>query len=169
MGFGKAEVTQLMEMIWSSVLDWDVRPAEDTAKRTATDEFVTGMISITGAWTGSVLLRCHREVTTEAAARMYGIPADQLSGELVLDALGELTNMLAGNLKGLLTGPCRLGLPTVDHGRDIPLTFDCRPTLQAAFQCDTRLLFVEIREGLPTTDDRQKLVDPTTHGNIPRR
>jgi len=153
MEFGESEVTQLMEMIWTSVLDWDVRADESAAESFEPDDFVTGTVGISGAWTGSVLLRCHRDVRTEAAVRMFGMPADQLSSDLVSDALGELTNMLAGNLKGLMPGPCRLGLPSVGIGDDFPTPSpDYRTTLQTAYRCDSKPLVVEIREWRPVLE-----------------
>ncbi len=36
--------------------------------------------------------------------------------ELVHDALGELTNMVGGNLKAMFGGKCHLGLPQVSDG-----------------------------------------------------
>lgn len=149
MKIGVAEVTQLVETIWSSVLEWDVRPVEDVAEPAAA--FVTGTVRITGAWTGSVHLRCDREVTTAAAARMFELPANQLSTDMVLDALGELTNMLAGNLKGLLPGPCELGLPTVGDDWDASLS-GRQQAWQTAFRCDRGLLLVEIRECQPSAE-----------------
>jgi chemotaxis protein CheX len=139
-------VNQLVETIWTSVLDWEVQPSTDVAAP-GDDSDLIGSVPITGAWTGSVLLRCHRDVTTGAAVRMFGMAADQLPDDLVRDALGELTNILAGNLKGLLSGSCRLGLPTVVRGDDLPLPAPgCRQMLRTAFRCDTRLMFVEILE-----------------------
>jgi len=48
---------------------------------------------------------------------------DEVTSDLVQDALGELTNMTGGKIKSLLPEPCFLSLPTVtmtQHGLRIP-------------------------------------------------
>ena len=47
---------------------------------------------------------------------MFDLPAAQLDDEQVADALGELTNMIGGNIKSLIPGPGRLSMPTVTVG-----------------------------------------------------
>lgn len=77
---------------------------------------VSAWVSITGAWAGDVEVR----VTPSLAARMT---RDILRGEPrssddpdVRDVMGEVANMIGGNLKALLPEPCRLSLPTVSLG-----------------------------------------------------
>jgi chemotaxis protein CheX len=47
---------------------------------------------------------------------MFDLPTEQLDDEQVGDALGELTNMIGGNIKSLIPGPSRLSMPTVTVG-----------------------------------------------------
>ncbi|HVD28484.1 MAG TPA: chemotaxis protein CheX [Mycobacteriales bacterium] len=51
-----------------------------------------------------------------AASAMFDRPAEALTDDEVADALGELTNMIGGNLKSLLPGPSRLSMPAVTVG-----------------------------------------------------
>lgn len=71
-------------------------------------------IEITGAWSGRVSLEL-TAASAEAAARlMIGRPV--VSATDVVDAVGELVNMIGGNLKGLVPAPSALGLPHVSKG-----------------------------------------------------
>jgi chemotaxis protein CheX len=51
-----------------------------------------------------------------AASAMFDRPAEQLGDQDVADALGELTNMIGGNIKSLIPGPSRLSMPAVTVG-----------------------------------------------------
>ena len=71
---------------------------------------------VSGAWTGSVFLSCHTDVATAAAEAMFAADPGSLSSDEVSDAVGELTNMVGGNVKSLLPAPSRLSVPTIAVG-----------------------------------------------------
>jgi chemotaxis protein CheX len=69
-------------------------------------------VEIVGPWTGSVVLTCGRETAlalTRALLREHA--PEVLEDEDVDDALGELANVVGGNVKAVLPGPSVLGLP----------------------------------------------------------
>ncbi|HEX3762209.1 MAG TPA: chemotaxis protein CheX [Kofleriaceae bacterium] len=70
-----------------------------------------GCVQFAGAWTGGVLLRCDAALARTCAAIL--LADDHCDDAAVCDALGELTNMVAGNLKAVLPAPSRLSLPVV--------------------------------------------------------
>jgi chemotaxis protein CheX len=131
------DVGRLVESVWAAVLDLEVRPGEPGASATGAlpggEDLLTGRVPITGAWEGRVLLACAQALAREAAGRMFGVPPGEVTAEQVHDALGELTNVVGGNVKALLPGMSRLGLPTVAPGGEgaagpclLRLTFECR-------------------------------------------
>jgi chemotaxis protein CheX len=63
-----------------------------------------------------VLLAAPTPLARTVASAMFDLPADRLTDDEVADALGELTNMVAGNLKSLLPGPSGLSMPAVTAG-----------------------------------------------------
>jgi chemotaxis protein CheX len=71
-------------------------------------------VTVTGEWNGHVVLELTDESAHRAARAMVG--ADDLAPEDVVDAVGELVNMIGGNLKGLVPAPSQLGLPMVVKG-----------------------------------------------------
>jgi chemotaxis protein CheX len=75
-----------------------------------------GCVTVSGEWQGSVLLACPAQLARMAASAMFDVPAGELDDQEVADALGELTNMIGGNIKSLIPGPSRLSMPAVTAG-----------------------------------------------------
>ena len=77
-------------------------------------EVVSAWVDITGPWTGSVVVTC---APATAAALTESVlmtrPPEVVDDEDVADALGELANVLGGNIKSVLPGNSRLGLPQI--------------------------------------------------------
>lgn len=77
---------------------------------------LTGSIHISGTWNGLVSLTCSTAAATLAAASMLGVEVEGVGASDVLDAIGELVNIVGGNVKGLLPPPTDLSLPSVTDG-----------------------------------------------------
>ena len=108
------EILGITRDVWESftgraidVADGQARPGGDVT---------VGCVTVTGAWQGSVRLACPAQLARMAAAAMFDLPAEQLDDREVADALGELTNMVGGNIKSLIPGPSRLSMPAVTVG-----------------------------------------------------
>lgn len=92
---------------------------EEAAPEPATSGAVSSaLVGISGQWDGAVIVDCSAGVATDLAGIMFGLPPDQVAKDHVEDTLGELANMIGGNLKALLPPPSGLSLPTVVEGRD---------------------------------------------------
>jgi chemotaxis protein CheX len=87
---------------------------------------VTGVIGLTGKATGTVSFSLPGEVATAIAERLLGERPAGINAQ-VTDAVGELTNMIAGAAKAQLAElELSLGLPTVVIGRDCCIAFPSR-------------------------------------------
>ncbi|KGH46444.1 hypothetical protein IN07_12100 [Modestobacter caceresii] len=77
-------------------------------------EVVSAWVTISGPWDGAVVLTC-APATAEALAEsvLMTRPPTVVDDEDVADALGELANVLGGNIKSVLPGPSSLGLPQI--------------------------------------------------------
>jgi chemotaxis protein CheX len=98
--------------VWSSFTGTAIGSATEEVTLDAGDVTV-GRVGVMGPWRGCVLLACPTQLARTAASAMFDLPAEQLTDDEVADALGELTNMIAGNIKSLLPGPSRLSMPAV--------------------------------------------------------
>ncbi len=84
----------------------------------ATGPFYTSSVAISGGWDGSVAIIIPQALARAAAAAMFGMSDDELGDEEVTDAVGELANIIGGNVKGIIEEPCSLSLPMVALGTD---------------------------------------------------
>ena len=78
-------------------------------------------VQFAGEWAGAIVVGCDAEFGREAAAAMFGSERDEVQPDEVADALGELANMIGGNVKPLLPGAATISLPTVVQGADVRL------------------------------------------------
>ncbi|MCU0705946.1 MAG: chemotaxis protein CheX, partial [Fimbriiglobus sp.] len=69
----------------------------------------------------------------------FDTPSAEVTPAELADALGELANMVGGNLKALLPDGCRLSLPSVEPGAGPP------PTDAWAFRSGGSSLWVSVR------------------------
>jgi chemotaxis protein CheX len=82
---------------------------------------LTAFVHLTGDWNGAVLLECNRRQACAFAGRILSMDPPDAVDEDVRDVLGELANMIGGNMKsGMATG-VRLSMPTVMEGNDYEL------------------------------------------------
>ena len=78
------------------------------------DDAVHAWVEIVGPWTGTVVLTCARSTAEELSRCLLGEHAPPvIDEEDVQDGMGELANVVGGNIKAVLPGPSVLGLPQV--------------------------------------------------------
>ncbi|MCU4185661.1 chemotaxis protein CheX [Acidiferrimicrobium sp. IK] len=110
-------IAELTQDIWSALLN------DEGGLRTGGigGNDVAATVEISGEWNGTACLSCSEPASRHAAAAMFGMEVDELSGSDVRDAVGELVNVVGGNIKALLPGPTELSLPSVhDEGDYTP-------------------------------------------------
>ncbi len=75
---------------------------------------VSSWVDVDGPWRGRVVLTTGRQTAEDLAVVLFGDETpDRLDADDIADALGELANVVGGNVKAALPGPSRLGLPEV--------------------------------------------------------
>lgn len=109
------DVLAILHEVWDSFVGAD-EPLLPVPDRTGADWIgYAATITISGAWSGIVSLEFAADTAAAVSSRMLGL--DQVTEEDVADAVGELVNMVGGNVKGLVPGPSVLSLPIVTTGR----------------------------------------------------
>jgi len=145
MQFLEKEILEITETTWASMLGLDIRPREFTAGMGSVEEYLTGKIEITGAWTGAVLLHGSRELAAAAAAIIFSHELGGGTEQDSLDAMYELTNIIGGNIKSLLPEPCDLSLPSVEATTEDHLQLlGLEQISELVFDCQTQPLFVSV-------------------------
>lgn len=118
MQYLEQEIISLTQYIWGATLNLEATPHDEPVPPVPGGRTLDGVINITGAWAGALVLQVPEHVARRAAAVMFELPEDAATLEDMQDAVGELTNMTGGNVKALLDGHCQLSLPAVVEGRD---------------------------------------------------
>ena len=110
-----SDIVDIAQEVWSSFLSMEL-VAVDADTAPIEGPRITGVVSISGGWQGTVVLECALAHAVRAAEAMFAADPGTLSGDEVSDALGELTNMVGGNIKSLLPAPSALSIPSVAEG-----------------------------------------------------
>jgi chemotaxis protein CheX len=137
-----AGITEIVQSIWTTIL---ALPLEEAGPGDSPSEpTVTCFVHLEGAWEGAVVLRCSETLAGRIAAAMIG-STDEPDPAEVSDAIGEITNIIAGHVKALLPHPCHITLPVVALGRDYQLQMlGTQPVAEAAFACEREPFVVTV-------------------------
>jgi chemotaxis protein CheX len=103
------EIRRLVPTVWDTILHLSLEPRQTAPKDNR--GMVSACVHITGAWNGAIALSCDTDFAGQAASIMFDLAAVPPTTEEMQDALGELTNIVGGNVKALLPESCHLSLP----------------------------------------------------------
>jgi CheY-specific phosphatase CheX len=120
------------QQVFALMAGMEVYPSGSTLPET--ELFLESVLDYLVICKGSVVLECSAPVAFVFTERLMGVPTPTEFDDDVKDAMGELVNMIGGNLKGLLSADTVLSPPVVfhDHGSMIRqrtklscIDFDC--------------------------------------------
>jgi chemotaxis protein CheX len=132
------DLRELIDGIWAPAVgltvDWDefVEPTWEHAAR----------LRFCGGWHGHVHVDATEGFGRRLAVAMFGIEPDDASPEDARDALGELANVLAGNVKSYSEDPVDLDLP--ETGTPQALQATSAPTAAAQFTVEGHAVRVAV-------------------------
>ena len=81
---------------------------------------ITGMVGFAGIYSGVISIHCPLDLALKMTSNMLGVEPEEANEDLN-DAIGEIANMLGGNIKQFLTKgglDVQLSIPTVIVGED---------------------------------------------------
>ncbi len=117
MSLTQNDLRELVEAVWSTTLAIEASVlAAPMASEPGAKVFAC--VTISGAWNGAVVFESDVAGACHIAGAMLDMDPKQLADDDVRDAIGEVANMIGGNVKALLPQPSALSLPSVARGRD---------------------------------------------------
>ncbi|MFA9446391.1 chemotaxis protein CheX [Egicoccus sp. AB-alg6-2] len=141
------DLQQIGADIWAAILGLELRPADALETHDADQRVVTGVVQITGDWSGAVTVQCPEALARTATALMFGSEPSEVTEDEVTDTVGELANMTGGNVKSLLAGTCQLSLPAVTTGRDYHVHISGAQVIErVTAECDGALVVMTMLE-----------------------
>jgi len=106
----------IVEDVFRTMLGLEVGPS--VPGESPASGSLTATVQFVGEWKGAVLLQCSaQQALAFTASLLRGLKPDCVD-EDVRDALGELANMVGGNLKSVLPTGVALSMPSVVDGSD---------------------------------------------------
>ena len=139
-------VADLVSMAWQTFVGTELEMIEAVA---AADQapVMCSSISIGGPWSATVVLYFARKIAFSGTATVLGIDADELEEADVHDIIGELANIVGGNIKGFVSdsdSDWTLSLPVVSDGmQSVPRS---RLATEVLFLCDGEFIGCQVRE-----------------------
>jgi len=109
-------ISQVAMSVFDTILQLQVREQTPDPNHPVGNCF-TAAVYYAGEWKGALMLECSREQAMDWAARFMSLDPPVTLDD-ARDGLGELANMMAGNLKPLLPPGVGLSLPCVVQGTD---------------------------------------------------
>jgi len=143
----RTDLAQIVVSVFHTMLNLEIAPAE--VPWATKPDTLTAAIYFAGTWKGAVLLECNRTQAFEFTHRLMAIEAPASLDDDVRDTMGELANMLAGNLKSVLPHGIGLSMPSVVEGTDYSLRI-CGGNLidRMAFSGEMGVIWVTLIEVL---------------------
>ena len=105
------ELTELLEVTHGVLFPLMGEIETVTQTESPGSELMRGSVTIEGQSHAIVTVDCSETLARLLGGAMFEAEPSTLSREDVADALGEIANIIGGNIKALLPGPSRLGLP----------------------------------------------------------
>lgn len=158
MEFPENDIRQLTEHIWMTSLGLAIHPsAKKEWVPNGGERILASCIQITGFWEGALALLCPEGLARRVAAIMFSLEPEAVTMEQVQDALGELANIIGGNIKAMLPNLCHLSLPVVAEETDYKVRVPgSRLLKQFAFECQGQPLLLSLLERDPEQPQEEK-------------
>lgn len=138
----EATLSETVSFVWDTFVGTEISEAAPTE----ISDPHSAAISIGGEWTATIIVTMPEALVGRYTAALLETPEEDLTSEDVRDALGELVNVVGGNIKGLLDddGQSTLSLPVVS--RPTPEVAGSHLTIAASFVADGHPMRWEIHE-----------------------
>ncbi len=120
----REHIARAVADVFKTMLGRPVRHDQAAAPQTAAAQ-VVGTVGFIGDITGVVYLYFEQPFAHSCTGRMLGMTESELKAagdDVINDAIGELTNMVAGSFKNALCDagyPCKLTIPSILRGRNL--------------------------------------------------
>jgi chemotaxis protein CheX len=113
------DVQAVVEQVWSSFLgdEEPLLPRYDAPAAFDALAAWSAAVGIHGGWEGTVTVEVSDRLAGTLTEVMLGVEPGAVDDSEIADAVGELVNMVGGNIKSLMPGPSTLTLPNVAAGR----------------------------------------------------
>ena len=145
----RTSVINSVKDVFDTMLSMDIELSSAVTRASLDGIKLVGSVSFVGDVMGSVYVQVSDAFAHNITAAMLGIDIEEIEGEdEINDVVGELSNMLGGNLKSGFCDfglPCELSTPSITTGSDFKIeTINMARHERFAFDCQEHTIFVEV-------------------------
>lgn len=115
-------IHNLIDKCWSDTTKLQLNSTEHDELVNKDDDLFIASIIFSGDSPGSMTIAMSEDLAQKIAAKMFEIDEESVSFDDIQDSIGELVNVLAGNLKQDYFQNCELSKPLVFQGSNSMLT-----------------------------------------------
>lgn len=129
--------------VFTTMMGMEVWPGE--APYPGSAGMLTAAVYLTGEWAGAACIHVEPQQACDFAGRFLGMPTPDTVGDDVRDVIGELANMIAGNLKCALAPGIRVSIPSVTDGASYSLRVcGARVVCRASYHSDAGPFWISL-------------------------
>ena len=121
----KTFVTKTLTEVFDKMLSMNLEQIDGCEEGIGCGNQIVGSVGFAGKAMGNVNIRVSRDFACLITSQMLGMEIDEIeSEEEVFDVIGELCNMVGGDIKSRLCDSgftCELSIPSVTGGNDLKM------------------------------------------------
>ncbi|MCS7466017.1 chemotaxis protein CheX [Stieleria sp. ICT_E10.1] len=112
-------LAQMVQDVLTTMLELPHESFQGSPETIAPNQLMAA-VRISGSWQATLQIYAPEKLARHIACAMFAQAADVLDDEDVLDAFGEVVNVIGGNVKGMIDQDCTLSLPCVGAAQPDP-------------------------------------------------
>jgi chemotaxis protein CheX len=145
----KAFVTKTMADVFDTMLSLNLKQIDDGGEMIDGGNQVVGSVGFAGSVVGNVHIRLTADFARIITSQMLGMETDEIeSQEEVFDVIGEICNMVGGDIKSRLCDSgfaCELTIPYVTGGKDLKVeSMEWDRCESFGFKCQENTALVQV-------------------------
>lgn len=118
-------ITNAVTDVFDTMLSMEVESVDTNQLESLKGMHIVGTVSFAGAVMGNLNMRVGDDFARQMTAAMLDMQTDEIDGdEEVYDVIGEVCNMIGGDLKSRLCDSnltCELSIPSITSGKDFSI------------------------------------------------
>jgi chemotaxis protein CheX len=155
-------MSQIVESVFITMLNLEVVPHE--IPWSPSHDQLTSVIHLSGARNGTLLFECNRWEACRFAGRFLSMaPPDTVTDD-VRDVVGELANMIGGNIKCAVASGLKLSMPAVADGSNYGVRIWGCEFHRLGFECEEGPFWVTLVAVAPgESPDADQAIELSLH------
>jgi chemotaxis protein CheX len=155
-------MSQIVETVFITMMNLEVAPYE--IPWSPSHDQLTSVIHLSGDRHGTLLFECNRWEACRFTGRFLSMDPPETVTDDVRDVLGELANMIGGNIKSAVAAGLRLSMPAVADGSNYGMRIWGSEFHRLGFECEEGPFWVTLMAIAPgESPDADQAIELSLH------